>query len=64
MIMYLNSDWEIQDGGELCLHQNEKQQMISPISGKCVFFKSSEIEHEVLPTHEQRLSITGWLKTN
>ena len=64
MIMYLNSDWEIQDGGELCLHQNEKQQMISPISGKCVFFKSSEIAHEVLPTHEQRLSITGWLKTN
>ena len=64
MIMYLNSDWEIQDGGELCLHQNEEQQMISPISGKCVFFKSSEIEHEVLPTHEQRLSITGWLKTN
>ncbi len=64
MIMYLNSDWKKGDGGELCLHQLEKQQMISPISGKCVFFKSSEIEHEVLLTNEPRLSITGWLKTN
>lgn len=64
MIMYLNSDWEKKDGGELGLHHAEGLQMISPQSGKCVFFKSSEIAHEVFVTNQPRLSITGWLKTN
>ena len=39
-------------------------QTISPQNGKCVFFKSSELPHEVLMTNVPRLSITGWLKTN
>lgn len=62
MIMYLNLDWEIGDGGELCIHHLESSQMISPNNGKCVFFKSDELEHEVLLTQKPRLSITGWLK--
>jgi SM-20-related protein len=64
MIMYLNADWEAEDGGELCIYHSDHLQTISPMNGKCVFFKSSELEHEVLMTQEPRLSITGWLKTN
>lgn len=64
MIMYLNADWELADGGQLCIYHQEESQMISPTNGKCVFFKSSELEHEVLLNHKPRLSITGWLKTN
>lgn len=63
MIMYLNKHWQLEDGGELCIYQNMQHQNISPVNGKCVFFKSSHLIHEVLPTNQPRLSITGWLKT-
>ncbi len=62
MIMYLNEDWEKKDGGELCIHHKDRLQHIAPESGKTVFFKSSELLHEVLKTTTQRMSITGWLK--
>lgn len=62
MIMYLNDGWQQNDGGELRIHQGETRQSISPTNGKSVFFKSSELEHEVLPTNKPRMSITGWLK--
>ncbi len=64
MVMYLNADWKQADGGELCIHHSDHLQNISPMNGKCVFFKSSNLLHEVLLTHEPRLSITGWLKTD
>lgn len=64
MVMYLNADWEQNDGGELCIHHLNNLQNISPVNGKSVFFKSNELEHEVLVTHQPRMSITGWLKTN
>jgi SM-20-related protein len=64
MIHYLNNDWQQNDGGELCIHHASHQQLITPTNGKSVFFKSSELPHEVLVTNEPRLSITGWLKTN
>lgn len=62
IIMYLNADWEEKDGGELVLYHANHIQTIAPVNGKCVFFKSSELEHEVLITHQPRMSITGWLK--
>ena len=62
MIMYLNTNWQDADGGELCIYHSGHLQTITPLNGKCVFFKSSELEHEVLLTHQPRLSITGWLK--
>lgn len=62
MISYLNSDWQIDDGGELLIHQINNNQKINPTQGKTVFFKSNELEHEVLQTNERRMSITGWLK--
>lgn len=63
MIMYLNTEWTEKDGGELCVYHHDHRQNIAPTNGKCVFFKSDELEHEVLITHALRLSITGWLKT-
>lgn len=64
MIMYLNDGWVKEDGGELKIHQNVEIQIISPENQKCVFFKSNELEHEVLVTNVSRMSITGWLKTS
>jgi SM-20-related protein len=64
MIMYLNDDWKKSDGGELCIYHEKKSQIITPVFGKCVFFKSSELEHEVFLSNKSRMSITGWLKTN
>ena len=50
IISYLNLDWKESDGGELCIHHATNEQRISPTNGKTVFFKSNELEHEVLPT--------------
>ena len=60
MIMYLNTEVS---GGALRIYQGEGFQDITPNSGKSVFFKSTQLEHEVLITHLPRMSITGWLKT-
>ena len=62
MIMYLNDNWKENDGGELRIHHHGSYQTISPVHGKTVFFRSNELEHEVLVTHKPRMSITGWLK--
>ena len=62
MIMYLNVDWQTVDGGELCIYHKDDTQVIAPMNGKCVFFKSDELEHEVLLINKPRMSITGWLR--
>lgn len=63
MIIYLNNEWLPADGGQLTIHHTGGvAQQIDPIGGKTVFFKSSELEHEVLITNKPRMSITGWLK--
>lgn len=64
MIIYLNPEWLDNDGGELCIYHSDHSQIVNPTNGKCVFFKSSELEHEVLLNNKNRMSITGWLKTN
>ena len=64
MIFYLNTDWKLTDGGELRVYIDDSSLDISPTNGKSVFFKSSEIEHEVLMCNEQRMSITGWFKVD
>lgn len=61
MIIYLNAEV---DGGELRIYQDGGSRDITPNAGKSVFFKSTELEHEVLLTHLPRMSITGWLKVN
>ena len=59
MIMYLNAEVS---GGELRIYQGNNSHDISPNASKSVFFKSNQLEHEVLITHLPRMSITGWLK--
>lgn len=62
MISYLNKNWKEEDGGQLLIHPETGEQTINPTQGKTVFFKSSELEHEVIISNKQRMSITGWLK--
>ncbi len=62
LICYLNDDWVAADGGQLVVYQNGEAQTISPTAQKAVFFKSDEMEHEVLLANKPRMSITGWLK--
>jgi SM-20-related protein len=62
LINYLNHNWLEEDGGQLLVYQNDGVQKIQPQSQTAVFFKSSEMEHEVVLAHRQRMSITGWLK--
>lgn len=62
MISYLNEGWKEEDGGQLMIHQKDKDQKIDPCNGKTVFFKSDALVHEVLPTNRRRMSVTGWLK--
>lgn len=62
MISYLNDDWKESDGGQLMIYQNYNNKKVNPTQGKTVFFKSNELQHEVLVTQKQRMSITGWLK--
>lgn len=62
MISYLNDDWNENDGGELLIYQNYNNKKITPTQGKTVFFKSNELQHEVLVTQKRRMSVTGWLK--
>jgi Rps23 Pro-64 3,4-dihydroxylase Tpa1-like proline 4-hydroxylase len=64
MVSYLNNNWQESDGGELLIHQENNNQKIAPTQGKTVFFKSSELVHEVLVTQNTRMSITGWLKSD
>ena len=66
-IVYLNQDWEIQDGGQLKLYLNETEEsdkyksiLISPLAGRAVIFLSDTFYHEVMPTYKERISLTGW----
>ena len=62
MITYLNENWQPKDGGELCIYDEAKIQIVTPNNRKTVFFKSDELVHEVLETNKARLSVTGWLR--
>lgn len=63
LINYLSEDWLEEDGGQLYLYQEEGVQKIQPESMTAVFFKSDEMEHEVVLCKRSRMSITGWLKS-
>jgi Rps23 Pro-64 3,4-dihydroxylase Tpa1-like proline 4-hydroxylase len=62
LINYLNDDWLEEDGGQLVVYQNDTAQKIQPQIQKAVFFKSDEMEHEVVKANRQRMSVSGWLK--
>lgn len=62
LINYLNENWLEENGGQLLVYQDEVVQKISPKSQTAVFFKSDELEHSVVMSTKQRMSISGWLK--
>ena len=68
VILYLNPDWQPDDGGALRLYLpqpdgSEAHRDVLPQAGTLVTFLSDEIPHEVLPTGRERLSFTGWFCT-
>jgi SM-20-related protein len=66
-ILYLNNDWQAEDGGQLRLYLDETSEPqyvdIQPEGGKLVTFLSSRFWHEVLPATRERISLTGWFRT-
>ena len=67
IILYLNESWTEADGGPLRMYfpqedGSERVEDVLPLGGRLVVFLSEEIPHEVLPTHKERISITGWLR--
>jgi len=63
-ILYLNADWQRQEGGELMLFDEYDRVItkILPHANQFVCF-FSDIPHEVCITHRERLSVTGWFKS-
>lgn len=62
MVIYLNENWQPQDGGQLeILDTNRKIHLVSPLAKRCVLFKSAEVPHAVLTSFNDRYSVTGWL---
>lgn len=67
LILYLNDGWTPDAGGQLRLWTTPGKatgphQIIDPKLGTLVCFLAGDYWHEVLPSQQPRLSITGWLR--
>ena len=66
VVLYLNEQWDPEDGGELCLYAGEDAKepaaRISPEGGTLICFLSEHVPHEVLPTRRVRWSLSGWFR--
>tara|TARA_R110002110_G_scaffold271566_3_gene487086 strand:- start:114686 stop:115366 length:681 start_codon:yes stop_codon:yes gene_type:complete len=66
MVLYLNADWQQDDGGELILYLPERKQeviqRVLPQMGTAVLFLSEKFPHEVLKTNRQRFSLVAWFR--
>ncbi len=61
VICYLNKDWSEEEGGQLRIYLEEGTREVLPVAGRLVCFRSDLLEHEVLPSMRNRLSLTGWI---
>lgn len=66
-ILYLNGQWQVDDGGLLRFYLSEDGDEssyidIEPLAGRMVLFLSRRFFHEVLPAKRDRLSLTGWFR--
>lgn len=62
-VIYLNSGWQSDDGGELVIYSDSSDVLgvrIAPRLGQAVMFLSEGVQHEVLPSKRSRWSLTGW----
>ncbi|MFI8480243.1 2OG-Fe(II) oxygenase [Pseudomonas sp. NPDC078700] len=63
VVLYLNPDWQAEEGGELRLHLPDGQvRDVPPQAATLVVFLSADMPHEVLPAQRERLSLTGWFR--
>ena len=66
-VFYMNYAWATPDGGQLRLYlpqgATETALDITPLAGTLAIFDSRGVEHEVLPAHRTRYSLTGWFRT-
>lgn len=66
-VAYLNPNWLPENGGELVIYNEAGDQAlltVLPEMGKLVVFMSEQVPHEVLVTHQDRVSIAGWFRCN
>lgn len=68
LLYYINPSWVTSDGGCLRLyphHQEDSQTEmfvdVAPLGDRLLIFQSRTVEHEVLPSHTVRFSLTFWL---
>lgn len=63
-VYYLHEDWQDGWGGELHLQdKNDIWHVLQPKPNRIALFQS-DLLHEVLEAKHQRLSITGWLRSD
>lgn len=67
-VLYLNENWQKQDGGELILYKpespNEILEEIEPRFGRLILFRSEVFPHQVQNSHVDRHSLTGWFRND
>jgi SM-20-related protein len=68
MVIYLNKDWNEQDGGLLNAYTDEESTTpfasVLPRWGDAVVFLSEQVSHEVTPAYRNRYSIATWFRCN
>ncbi|MEX0604321.1 MAG: 2OG-Fe(II) oxygenase [Marinobacter sp.] len=66
MVLYLNDQWQSQDGGMLRLFNRDSPDEICgtvlPEAGRMVLFMSEEMPHEVLTAQRTRYSLACWFR--
>jgi SM-20-related protein len=62
LVLYLNEGWTPAAGGVLRMFDAAGHRDIEPIAGRLVCFLTPGREHAVLPTHRDRLSVSGWFR--
>jgi SM-20-related protein len=62
LVLYLNSHWQVADGGALRIYRGDECIDLEPIEGRLVCFLTADREHEVLAARRERLSVSGWFR--
>ncbi|KAF0697729.1 Aste57867_11615 [Aphanomyces stellatus] len=63
-LYYLNPHWDLSHGGQLRVHLGESSWDVPPRLDTLLLFRSTDVEHEVLPTTVDRLALTTWFYCN
>ena len=64
-VLYLNPEWQPEDGGQLLIYAADSDQIIERINpnfGSFVIFLSEQFPHEVVKAARDRYSIAGWFR--